>query len=96
MSLWLLLLWSDFEDDIPGCIDLEWQCLLCADHLGLFNTLSGVDLGLFNTLSGVDLGLFNTLSGVVPCPQSRGGLSGCLVVCLVGWVFDCLFSCLFV
>ena len=34
VSLWLLLLWFDFEDDTPSCIDLERRRLLC-DHLTL-------------------------------------------------------------
>ena len=29
--LWLLLLWFDFEDDTPRCINLEWQWLLWDD-----------------------------------------------------------------
>ena len=38
MPPWLLLLLFDFEDDAPGCIDLERRWLLC-DELTVSNTV---------------------------------------------------------
>ena len=37
MSLWLLLLWFDFEDRAPGCSDLERKWLLRSGQVRVFN-----------------------------------------------------------